>query len=402
MIKKLNILFVAWDSPDVKYLEGLFVPIFHHWSLQWGHSIHILHFSWSDSARQHFLTEFCKGRGINYTPVQVSQRPVAAIGKFFTTLKGTSILKRYIQENKIDVVMPRSTMPARMLLPLLSRSRSFKVLFDADGLPIEERVDFAGLKPRSYRYKSLKAIEKGIITAADAVLTRTEKAAVYLSEQYHVPLSKFNVVRNGSDRHTFKFSPELRQTRRKELGVPPEALLLVYSGSLGPQYGVEQMFLINKRLRARDIDSRLLILTNHPHFLSTYAINPEDQIFVRSVEFSEIPGYLSSGDLGFAIRKDTHSMQGVAPIKVGEYLLNGLPIVASARIGDSRNLLAGQPFIHLLEDYSEHSLNEAIQWIEESVVGSNFPREQPTAFGSSLFSIEVSAETYQNAIVSLS
>lgn len=401
MSRKLDILFIAWDSPDVKYLEGLFVPIFRELNRQWGHQVHILHFSWGSEARQSFLSQFCEDREIRYTPLTVSLKPIPSIGKFLTVMKGTSVVRDYVLQNSVDLVMPRSTMPAKMVLPLLRQPRNFNVIFDADGLPIEERVDFAGLKPGSYRHKSLKRIEKKIIKGADGVITRTEKAATFLSSQYDVPLKKFSIVRNGSDSESFRFSADLRHQRRKELGVPDDAFLLVYSGSLGPQYGVEQMIFIHKMLRGQNIDSRLLILTNHPKFLAGQSINSDDQVMVRSVDFRDIPGYLSSGDLGFAIRKDAVSMQGVAPIKIGEYLLNGLPIIASAPIGDSKILLAGQPFIHLLEDYSKERLEEAVRWIERSILKAVFSRQQPAEFARNLFSIEVSAKTYEDAILTV-
>src|SRR5690606_31076769 len=62
-------------------------------------------------------------------------------------------------------------------------------------------------------------------------------------------------------------------------------------------------------------------------------------IILKKVPVSEVSDYLNAADLGFGLRQPTYSMQGVAPIKLGEYLLTGLPVIASKGIGDTTEIL---------------------------------------------------------------
>src|SRR5690606_2193224 len=172
--------------------------------------------------------------------------------------------------NDINIIMPRSTMPARIAIDIMNSTHlsGVKLIFDADGLPIEERVDFAGLKQGSLRYKQLKRIEKAIVEKADVILTRTHHAIAILTEQYKVSLKKFYVVTNG--RNESLFNPRRVSDSgsvRESLNIPPDAEVLVYTGSLGPQYGLDQMLYIHRKLLKKNRKYHLLILTNNPGFM---------------------------------------------------------------------------------------------------------------------------------------
>jgi len=55
---------------------------------------------------------------------------------------------------------------------------------------------------------------------------------------------------------------------------------------------------------------------------------------VARVPPQEVPSELQLSDLGLAFREPSFSQAGVCPIKVGEYLLCGVPVVANGGIGD--------------------------------------------------------------------
>lgn len=394
---KEKILFVAWDNPKSNYLEGLFLPVFARLQ-EYGFQFHILQFSWADQDRIEYLTKLCANHGINYQHVRILQRPVAAVGKFLTTLSGSKIIDRYIRAHNIDMLMPRSTMPASMSLPILKKLQKLKVVFDADGLPIEERVDFAGLRKGSFRYRHLKSIEKKILHRATAVLTRTRKAAEILSSQHGISLDKFFVVENGRDEIRFnrKQFAAICHSLRTDLGIPNNAFVNVYCGSLGPQYGAEQMLEIHRRLVSRDSRFYFLILTNNPSFLDEKITGLKNMV-IRNVPAADIPKYLSVADVGFAIRKATYSMQAVAPIKIAEYLMMGLGVVASSGIGDTDTLLKEKPFAIVLSDYSETEIERAVTWIlsrTSAVTGI----EAASRFGEEKFSLSKSVQSYLTAI----
>src|SRR5690554_5492319 len=137
----INILFITWDGPQTSYMEGLFLPIFQKISESENIQFHVMQFTWADENRTASIQKAAEKMGIHYTAEKVYRKPMASIGSLLTIQSGTKKIKKYIQEHEIDVVMPRSTFPAMMVNAL--KNGELKVIFDADGLPIEERVDFS-------------------------------------------------------------------------------------------------------------------------------------------------------------------------------------------------------------------------------------------------------------------
>jgi glycosyltransferase involved in cell wall biosynthesis len=395
----VKILFIAWDAAHVKYLQSLFLPVFSGLQKETSYRFHILHFTWADKKKTNALHELCAHENIQYTHVPVR---TSLIGKLLSQRLGISIIRSYVTENSIDVIMPRSTIPASMTMAAVKSVRSVKVLFDADGLPIEERVDFAGLKKGGLRYHALKRIERAMVKRADGILTRTEKAIdILISQNPGLSRNKFHVVINGRDEHFFKKADEqVRFNLRQSLGIPADGLVLVYCGSLGPQYGIDQMVYILNAVRKQNPNTFLLLIANNPAGqLDKYDQASLRNVIVREVDPIEVPDYLSVGDVALAIRKSSFSMQGVAPIKLGEYLLVGLPIVASANIGDTSSILSVNNSIYLLEDYRIENLDNAKDWIFFIEKGShNEIQLQSRALGLKFFSLKAGIESYKKAL----
>ena len=398
MKKKQPILFIAWDNPSSNYLEGLFVPIFEQLNERFDFSFHVIQFSWADTGRIAYLRNRCRERGVSYTHITIHRTPISFVGKYFTLQFSLRKIIKYIIDNQIAIMMPRSTMPARMALAVKRKIPDLKIIFDADGLPIEERVDFAGLRPGGIRHRQLKKIERQIIKLSDVVITRTEQAISFLRKQYDVSEDKFDIVINGRDASLIT-PVDMKDALflRKELGIPEDSNVCVYCGSLGPQYGVDQMLYIHRSLTAKGVSSYFLVLTQNTEYLTQRMKETDVNIVVRNVEFKDIPKFLSLGNFAFAIRKATFSMRGVAPIKLGEYLLMGLPVVASGGIGDTESQLTGRPFAHVLQGYEKDSMDGAVQWILENRHDTTLA-QKARDFALKHYSLEQSVLTYRKAL----
>lgn len=390
-----NLLFITWDGPQTSYMEGLFMPIFQKISERENIRFHVMQFTWADEIRSSSIRQTAEKMGIHYTTEKVYRKPVASLGSFLTIQSGAKKIKQYIEANQIDIVMPRSTFPAMMVNGI--KNRKFKLVFDADGLPIEERVDFSGLKRSSLMYKWMKAAETKMLGNADAVITRSEKAInIHLANIGEAYRDKFSVVFNGRNAEKFSVSEEWREKARKELGVQDE-VVFVYAGSLGPQYCMEEMleiFRISER-------AKFLILTGNPEFAEKHI--PEDlreRIEVKKVPSDEVPYWLNAGDIAFGLRQPAYSMQGVAPIKLGEYLLCGIPVIASKGIGDSETIL--QEFENCYLYSHDEELQAHLPAIKEFTEKATFAdrsaiREKALTY----FSLEAAAESYIEAIAKL-
>jgi glycosyltransferase involved in cell wall biosynthesis len=396
-----RLLFISWESPDVTYLEGLFIPIFKR--LRDSYELHIMQFSWQQESVAIRLKNLCAEMGIVYDFVPIRRNPHPLIGTAFTLVKGIRHIRKYVRKNHIDIIMPRSTFPSLMILKALQHSK-VKIVFDADGLPLDERIDFSGLNKDGRQYKYLKNVEKRMLVKADHVLTRTNKAIDILSGEAGIARAKFSVVINGRDHSLFKpVSDEKRCEIRERMGIGKNELVLVYCGSLGPQYCVKEMLELLRRTLVRQEHTKLLILTVNIAYLQPFLDNEaelKNKVIVMKVPVKEIPVYLASSDIGLALRKATYSMQGVAPIKIGEYLLCGLPVIASSGIGDTEMILNDKAAAFVMSDHDSDRIEEAITWMLKTVEDERIV-DSARNLGIQYFSLEESVISYQHALKSV-
>ncbi|ESU22159.1 hypothetical protein FEDK69T_21350 [Flavobacterium enshiense DK69] len=391
-----KVLFITWDGPQTNYMEGLFLPIFNEIGKKQAVDFHVIQFTWADAAKNEKVSQLAKAFNIKYTSIKVHRKPSSALGSICTLFKGIKFLDDYIKKNGISIVMPRSTMPAVMVNRL--RYKNVKILFDADGLSLEERIDFAGLSPKSKQYLWLKREETKLLFKADAVITRSQKAIEIhrktIDEKYN---DKFSVVFNGRDTSFFEPNESLRLSVRQGLGLDPSDFVFVYCGSLGPQYGWEEMITVFEKRYLNDPKTKFLILSGNPEYaLQRIPAKLKEAVIVKSIPFDEVPKYLNVADCAFAIRKPTFSMQGVAPIKLGEYLLMGLPTIASKGIGDTDLILEKVPHCFLFDHCDASTIDLAVSFSSE--IKNYSSKEEIRNAALHYFSLEKSAESYQTAL----
>lgn len=390
--KRKKLLFVTWDSDKSNYLESLFFPILKGLGEAVGLEAHVLQFSWAKPQEVHRIQQLAAGMGIFYSQFPIHRKPVAGLGALWTVYQGVKIIRDFVRAREIDVLMPRSTMPAMMVNRLWDwlKRKKVKVVFDADGLPLEERVDFAGLKTKSYQYRKLKAEETKMLQRADLVLSRSQAAIdIHLKnigEQYR---ERFLKVANGRDANFFRPDPESRKQVRQSLGLAEGEMLWVYTGSLGIPYEVDRMLALFGKYHAKHPASKFLILTRQGDFLEGKI--PESlskAIVVRSGSFQEIPKYLSAGDVGLSLRKFARSLAGLAPIKLGEYLLMGLPVIASRGVGDTEQQIGSKEFAFFLDPENESA---CLEWLEGV---NDFDPVKIREFAAAEFSLERAVRDY--------
>lgn len=399
----MNILFVTWDGPQVSYLEGLFLPIFQALKSQ-GINFHILQFTWGDDASIEVRRIACQNAGCSYEVVKVIRKPVA-LGSLASAIQGSKHITRVIKQQNIDVVMPRSTLPALSSL-LALRNRNERLVFDADGLPLDERIDFSVQSSSGLVYRLLRDIEAQVVRRADIVLTRSTKAIDILLARAGAQTSndKFHVVTNGRDTNVYTVgSVESRAATRASLGLADSMPLLVYAGSIGPQYCIDEMLNLFELILAKNSTAKLLILTGSPDLVyQALQSRPKlmELVIIKSVATKEVPIYLACADLGLAFRQSTFSMQAVAPIKLGEYLLCGLPVVATKGIGDTHAI--NEKVGYLVAAMTDIELQKVADWFITDVLPARIQmREQCRCVGVEYFSLEACVRSYHRALAAV-
>lgn len=361
-----GLLFITWDGPGSDYLRSLFLPVL----TRLGLDLHVLQLSWDEPDRIDANREACEGVGAGYSHVRIRRfRPLGGATLASIAL-GRPRLIRILHRSRPSWVMPRSTLPGLLVRSVASQIRQSgaRLAFDADGLMQDERVEFGGWNPSGANYRVLREVEAQSVRSADTVITRTMRAKRILLARAgpSVAPDKIHVIPNAKDERAFRpSSPSERASVRESLRVSGNSMLLVYCGSVGDQYHPRETLELFRCIRALRSDAKMLFLTGHEERARTEARAAgldADSLMIRRVSADEVPRYLGAADVAVAFRTPSFSQQAVSPIKIGEFLLCGLPIVANAGVGDLDEQLGGFLGAHLVTGFDSDTLQAAATW----------------------------------------
>jgi glycosyltransferase involved in cell wall biosynthesis len=247
------------------------------------------------------------------------------------------------------IVHARSYLPSAVARVAAAISPGTRFLFDVRGLLGEEYVDAGHWSAESYRYKLLKRVERRLFARADGVVVLTERHRRHLRDETRLVAREtpMEVIPSCVDVTRFSPSAEARTRWRDALGAGSR-FVLVYSGTLGAWYREEEMVRLYAALR-RLRPSCFALYTHSPTDRFEEALAgarvPREEVVVRRVAPSEMPGALAAADAAVSFITPCFSKLGSSPTKVAEYLAMGLPTVLNRGIGDSDQLIDEVPAV---------------------------------------------------------
>lgn len=392
-----NILFITWDAPETKYLERLFLPIFKRLQER-GFSFHVLQFSWGSGEIAEARAALCAKLDIPYRKISVTRR-LGAAGPFSSAVLGARAIKQAVSDWQIDTLMPRSLMPALAVLSMRKSVRdSLNIAFDADGLAADERVDFGGLSPHSFTYCFLRDIEGALLRRSDVVLTRTESARSILLARAGSALKPQNchLVSNGVD--AGPFTDALQHFPKTTKG----PFILCYCGSIGAQYRLPEMLDIACKMKAQIPELQFRLFSQYQDVvqkaLQKKDLHEENWIECKAIPSGKVPEELVRCDLGIALREPSFSTQAILPIKLGEYLLAGLPVIGTPGVGNTRQL----EDLGVFRSAEADGLEKTLGWVVDEILPQRAGmREKCHAAGKKYFSLESTVDSYETALSSI-
>lgn len=196
-------------------------------------------------------------------------------------------------------------------------------------------VDTGEWKRGGLKWTVLRRYEKLAEKRADYLLTGT---TFYKSELEKMGLK--NVFRAPScvSQDIFKFDPQARAIIREELKINRQKVV-IYAGKFGGLYYREETAQFCKGLLDSDGDFFFLILSPQPADmvlkLFAEAQVPLNKVHVlRANSPEEVAQYMSASDIGLNTIPPLPSQRFRSPIKVGEYLMCGLPFITCEGISE--------------------------------------------------------------------
>jgi glycosyltransferase involved in cell wall biosynthesis len=273
-----------------------------------------------------------------------------------------------VQTGGAGLVHSRGSVPAAMAL-LASRVTGARFFYDADGPLSQEYVD-AGIWERgSLAYRMTRGLEDHALTRADRVAVLSELRRQEVEPRVARPVT---VLPCGIDTARFRRDPVRRTALRQALGL--QGLVLVYAGKSGGWYLTEPLLDFAGAVRDVIGPTTLLVLTNDPpdHF-ATGAARRNLPCIVRSVAPPDMPDHLAAADVGLSFRRPSPSQTAASPIKNGEYLACGLPIVSTAVAGDYPEWLRRDDLGVVVDDLGPRGLEEAARALGRLIADPTLP-----------------------------
>lgn len=336
---------------------------------QKGFSIHVL--SAEKPGRDELIARY--GRDFTAAGVQWTHAPYRMsppyVGQAWTQLDMRRAAHRIVGSEAVRVVHCRSFPPA-LIGWELKRRFGVKFVFDFRDFYADGGIAKAqGLK-KALSY-GLKGIEGPLIRAAAKVVCLTEKAASVLAGWYLADdpeaLGRFEVVPCCADFSHFdrsRVSEADLAKARAIAGVSSDDFVLLYLGSLGPDYLLDRMMALFAQLVQERATARFVFLSNNGEELvqtarAAHGVSRE-RISFASVDRDEVPAFLAMADASVIFIRADISKAGCSPTKLAELFACGVPVIANAGVGDLDRII--DPKTNgsvLVTDFSDDSLREA-------------------------------------------
>lgn len=290
----------------------------------------------------------------------------------------------------------RSYVPAA-ICSVVAQLFRLPYIFDMRGFMGEEYVD-AGIWHRGdVRHRALRFAERHILRSAARIVVLTHAAARRLRTD---PLYRAEV--RSREVAVIPCAVDLERFQPNDLRYPVPTV--VYSGSLGMWYMLDEMLRVYAH--AREIESclRFVFLNRNEHALIRAAWSaarlPPDAIEVRACDFGQVPRELARCHVAIALLQQVPSKIGSSPIKIGEYLACGLPVVVNQGLGDSDDQIRNARAGHVVPSYDERSLTVAGAALV-GLIRDKDVRSRARALAESIFDVGAGAEAYDRVYAGL-
>lgn len=308
-----------------------------------GHEIHVLSAEkpGQDALVARYQALFAAA-GVRWTRVPYRNSP-KVIGPALTQWRLERAARRMVRADPIHAVHCRS-FPAALIGYRLKQRFGTPYLFDfrdfyADGGLTKGA---ALLRPL---YRRMKRLEGPMIGNAARVVTLTERARDLLIDWYLKdvpdPAERFAVIPCCADFTHFdpgKVPAERLAVSRERLGLQPGQTVLLYLGSLGPDYLLPEMLRLFAELVKLRPDARFLFVSNNGRELVEAECRAQGidsaRILFTSAPRDEVPVLIALATLSVVFIRPDLSKAGCSPTKLAELFAMNVPAVVNTGVGD--------------------------------------------------------------------
>ena len=302
----------------------------------------------------------------------------------------------------VGVVHARGHPTAQIGL-FVKRLLGARLIFDCRGLWVDERVDKGGWNMQSHlhrlQYRHFKRVERKLFTEADQVVVLTHKVVDEVVTLGAAPASKVTVIPCCADFNHFPLSTAARKVQaRGAAGIPREARVLGYLGSVGRVYMLDRFFRLFELSFLQHEDCHALVITQDVDALRQVMgrklpVALHERVHVKPASRAEVPNILPAMDVLVSFIQPSYARMAASPTKLAECFAVGIPVICNDGVGDVamqiRQLGAGV----IVDLTSDAALSDVAQKLDEVfAMGGQRLREAARP----LLGLEVAEERYRS------
>jgi glycosyltransferase involved in cell wall biosynthesis len=242
-----------------------------------------------------------------------------------------------------------------------------KFIYDINGLLAEEYADAGMWKRGTALFGIVSHFEKMVIFHADGIIPLSERIAEKITQGRFLPWRKtrwnVQVIPSHVDMGRFRISVS-KDVELQEKYKLKERFVLIYLGSIGTWYMLGEMLDFFKVLK-KIIPSALFLIVSHADrdIIRRSACEKdikERDIIITGALPEDVPRYLSIADAAIFFIKPVFSKEACSPIKLGEYLASGLPVIINSNVGDTEGLIKSTNVGVIVNKFEDEEYERAI------------------------------------------
>lgn len=368
-----KVLYLSYDgltdplgqSQVIPYLQGL---------AKHGHKITIVSFEKKErEGQKEKIGDLLAQHLIDWVPLPYTKKP-PVFSTLFDLLKLRKVSKYLILKKGIEIVHCRSYLTA-LVGHGAKKKFGTRFIFDMRGFWADERVEGGLWDLGNPMYKVIfnffKRKEKELLEGADFTITLTYKAKDIIhswSDVKNNPIP-ITVIPCCVDLELFNPS-KIREIDvvhlRQKLNIAENEYVLMYLGSVGTWYMLDEMLCFFKVLKERQRNARFLFVTTEPKELIERAAEKagieKEAILVASAKRDEVPLYILLSSACIYFINPVFSKQASSPTKHGEILAMGKPIITNSGVGDWE-VLRSYGNVFIVNKLDKKGFNSAVQGV---------------------------------------
>jgi glycosyltransferase involved in cell wall biosynthesis len=320
------------------------------------------------------IEKLCAASGIAWHPFLYTSKP-PVLSTFKDVRQMRRVAEALVKQQSFFAVHCRSYIPSLVGL-YLKRKYGIPFIFDMRGFWADERIDGGIWNLSNPFYKAIyiffKKKETAFLQHADQVVSLTHNAKKEIQSWRLVPgLVPITVIPCCVDFALFdpaKITKAQKNDALASLQIPPDAQVLSYLGSLGTWYMLPEMMAFAATYRKNHPDTYFMILTGEPDELVQQAAVAAgfDTAYLRikKVPRSVVPAYLSVSTLSIFFIKPAFSKRASSPVKQGEIMAMGVPIVCNGSVGDTAEIITETAAGVVVNGFTNEHFQMAIQQLD--------------------------------------